>query len=160
VLVIIIILAALGTFGYNFTTVLPLIATYILHTDAQGFGALSSFLGIGSLLAALSTAYVKEVSMRRLLVGATAFSILLALTAITPVFAISAVLLAALGAAAIVFSTSANTLLQLTVPEHLGVPAAILTCATLCMLGVITGIFYRRRHPQSLQTFDHAAHHV
>jgi MFS family permease len=190
VLVIIIILAAIGTFGYNFTTVLPLIATYILHTDAEGFGALSSFLGIGSLLAALSTAYVKEVRMRRLLIGATAFSILLALTAITPVFAISAILLATLGAAAILFSTSANTLLQLTVPdhlrgrvmslhvllvmgstpigafligllsEHLGVPAAILTCAALCMLGVITGIFYRRRHPQPLQTLDTAAQHI
>jgi MFS family permease len=177
VLVIIIVLAAIGTFGYNFTVVLPLIATYILHTDAQGFGALSSFLGTGSLLAALSTAYVKQVTMRRLLLGASAFSALLALTAITPVFAISAVLLAALGMAAIIFGTSSNTLLQMTVPnelrgrvmslqvllimgstpigafligllsEKVGVPAAILTCAFLCMLGVLVGLRYWRGHP-------------
>jgi MFS family permease len=176
VLAIIIVLAAIGTFGYNFTVVLPLIASYVLHTDAQGFGALSSFLGVGSLVAALSTAYVREVTMRRLLLGAAAFSLLFALTAITPVFAISAPLLTALGAAAIVFSTSANTLLQLTVPnelrgrvmslqvllvmgstpigafvigllsEHVGVPAALLTCAFLCTLGVAGGLRYRRTH--------------
>jgi hypothetical protein len=108
--------------------------------------------------------------------GASAFSGLLALIAITPVFAVSALLLTALGAAAIVFSTSANTVLQLTVPNELrgrvlslhvllvmgstpigafligllsekaGVPAAILTCAFLCMLGVLVGLRYWRGH--------------
>jgi MFS family permease len=176
VLAILIVVAALGTFGYNFTTILPLIADYVLHTDAQGFGALSSFLGIGSLVTAISTAYVKQVTMRRLLLGAAAFTLLLALTAITPVFAVSALLLTALGAAAIVFSTSANTLLQLAVPDELrgrvmslqvllmmgstpigafaigllsekvGVPAAILTCASLCLLGVLVGLRYYRTH--------------
>ncbi len=119
VLVIIIVIAAIGTFGYNFSVTLPLIADFVLHTDAAGFGALSSFLGIGSLIAAISTAYVRTLTMRRLLLGAGAFGILLGLVAVTPVFWISAILLAALGAAGIVFSTSSNSLLQLIVPDHL-----------------------------------------
>ena len=53
-LVLIIALAAIGTFGYNFTVILPLIADFILRIDAAGFGLLSSIFGIGSLVAAIS----------------------------------------------------------------------------------------------------------
>jgi MFS family permease len=176
VLVIMIVLAAIGTFGYNFTVLIPLIAGYVLHTTAQGYGALSSALGIGSVIAAITTAYTKDLRMRRLLAGGAAFSALLALLAVTPVFAASALLLAGLGVAGIIFSTTSNSLLQLTVPdelrgrvmslnvllimgstpvgafliglmsEHLGVPIAILTCAGLCMTGVVVAAFYQRQH--------------
>ena len=64
-------MAAIGTFGYNFSVVLPLVAGFVLHTDAAGFGGLSAFLGIGSLVAALTTAYTRQVTPRRLILGAT-----------------------------------------------------------------------------------------
>lgn len=176
VLTILIVVAAIGTFGYNFSVILPLISGFVLHTDAQGYGALSSFLGIGSLIAAVSTAYVKELTMRRLMVGAAALSVLLGITAVTPVFSLSAIVLVGLGAAGILFATSANSLLQMSVPdelrgrvmslhilllvgstpigafligllsEHLGVPFALLVCAFLCMVGVAGAFIYQRRH--------------
>ncbi len=175
-LVVVIVLAAIGTFGYNFTVILPLISDYILRIDAAGFGLLSSVFGVGSLIAAISTAYAKSPSLRRILLAAAAFSLLLALTAVTPVFGVSALILAALGAAGIIFSTGVNSVMQLETPDelrgrvmslnvllvlgstpigafliglmsdHLGVPAALMTCATLCGLGVLVAAAYWRHH--------------
>ena len=175
VMLIMIVMAFVGTFGYNFTVVLPLLAGFVLHTDAMGFGTLSAALGIGSLLGALTIAYTGQVSVRRLLFGAAAFSVLLGFTAVVPVFGVAVVLLVALGFAGIMFTTSANTLLQLAVPDALrgrvlslywmlfagstpvgalligtlskvlGVPETLGLCAALSLLGVGLGAAYGRR---------------
>lgn len=175
VLLIMIVVAAIGTFGYNFSVTLPLIANFVLKTDAAGFGALSALLGVGSLAAALTTAYARQVTMRRLLLASAGFSILLGAVALSPVFALSGVLLVALGFMGITFTTTANTLLQLTVPDALrgrvvslyfllfagstpigglligtasrafGVPVALLLCALLCALGLGGAVVYRWR---------------
>jgi MFS family permease len=175
VLLVMIVVAAIGTFGYNFSVVLPLLSGFVLHTDAAGYGGLSAFLGFGSLVGALSTAYSRQVTVRRLLVGSLVFSVLLGAVAVSTNFALSGVLLVALGFAGIVFSTSANTLLQLTVPDELrgrvlslymllfagstpigglligtlsnviGVSETLLVCAALCLLGVGAAVLYRRR---------------
>ncbi len=174
VLLILIIIAAIGTFGYNFSIVLPLLADFVLHTSAEGFGLLTSFLGLGSLIGAILTAYATDVTMRRLYIGSTAFSLLFAAVAVSQVFAISAALLVALGFAGIIFSTTSNTLLQLIVPDELrgrvmslnvllfmgstpvgglligvlsnalSVQIALLLCAVLCLLGVVGAFFYQR----------------
>jgi MFS family permease len=174
VLLIMIVVAAIGTFGYNFSVTLPLIAGFVLHTGAAGFGGLSAFLGVGSLIAAITTAYTRRVTMRRLLLASAAFSVLLGAVAIVPIFAVSAALLVALGFAGVTFGTTANTLLQLNVPDHLrgrvmslyfllfagstpigglligsvsglvGVPAALLLCAALCGAGLGGALLYRR----------------
>lgn len=175
VLQIMLVVAAIGTFGYNFSVVLPLLAGFVLHTDAAGFGSLSAFLGIGSLLAAITTAYSKQVTVRRLLLGSGVFSVVLALVAFSTNFALSAALLVALGFAGITFATTANTLLQLKVPDELrgrvmsiyillfagstpiggfligslsdtiGVSWTLLVCAALCLAGVIGATLYHRR---------------
>jgi len=155
--------------------VLPLLAGFVLHTDATGFGLLSACLGAGSLLGALTTAYTKVVTMRRLLLGAGIFSLVFAALAVSPFFGLSALLLVALGFAGITFATSANTLLQLTVPDALrgrvmslyillfagstpiggmligvlsttiGVSATLALCAGLCLTGVLAVVTYRQR---------------
>lgn len=175
VLAILIVVGALGTFGYNFTIVLPLIARFVLDTNAAGFGTLGSFLGIGSLAGAVVTAYREQVSMRRMLVGAAAFSVIFGALALSQVYLLSAGLLVVLGFAGVTFATSANTLLQLITPDELrgrvislyvllfmgstpvggfligvlsdtiGVRAALFICAVLCLTGVIVAVAYRRR---------------
>jgi MFS family permease len=174
VLTVLIVVAAIGTFGYNFSIVLPLLARYVLHTSASGFGALASFLGFGSLVGAIVTAYFAEVKVQRLLIGSGAFSIIFGAVAVTRVFALSAALLVALGFAGIIFAITANTLLQLespdalrgrimsvyvllfmgstpvggfligTLSDALGVPAALFICAILCLAGVIFAVVYYR----------------
>jgi len=174
VLLVMLVVAAIGTFGYNFSVALPLIAGFVLHTDAAQFGALSAFLGIGSLAGAVTTAYVRQITARRLLLAAGFFSVLLAGVALSPIFVVSCVLLVALGFAGIVFATTANSLLQINVPDQLrgrvmslymllfagstpigglligtisgllGVSIALLICAGLCLLGVGGALLYRR----------------
>jgi MFS family permease len=172
VLAIMLVIGAVGTFGYNFSVVLPLLAGFVLHTDAAGLGSLSAFLGLGALFAALATAYAKRITLRRLLLGAGMFSLLLGGVALSNLFATSAVLLVALGFAGVITTTSANTLLQLTVPDALrgrvmslyillfvgstplggfiigtlssviGASTALLICATICALGVVMAAVY------------------
>ena len=175
VLTVMMVVAAIGTFGYNFSVVLPLLSAFVLHTDAAGFGALSAFLGIGSLVGGLATAYAGQVSMRRLLVGSASFGFLLAAVALSDNYYLSGVLLVALGLAGILFSTSASSLIQLTTPDTLrgrvmglymllfagstpiggmfigslssriGVPETLLLCALLCLLGVGGAFLHGRR---------------
>ncbi len=182
ILSIFIVVMFVGMFGYNFSLVLPLLAEFVLHTSATGFGSLGSFLGLGSLIGAIMTAYSGQAAMRRLLAGAGAFSLLLGALALSREFLLSAGLLALLGFSGITFATSSNTLLQLTSPDALrgrimsvyvllfvgstpfgsfvigmlsdtlGVQAALLICAALCLTGVVTAaIYWRTPHPTQPQ---------
>jgi MFS family permease len=184
VLLVLLLVGAIGTFGYNFSVTLPLIGGFVLKTDAASYGGLGAALGIGSLAAALTTAYLGNVSMRRLLIAAGIFSLLLGIVALTTNYFLAAVILMALGYAGIIFTTTASTLLQLRVPDALrgrvtslylllfmgstpiggllvgtsahawGVPAALVLCAVLCLLGVGGAMLYQQRSgttPQKLQ---------
>jgi MFS family permease len=176
VLLVLIIVAAIGTFGYNFTVVLPLLAGFVLKTDAVGLGTLSACMGAGSLAGAIGTTYARSISHQRLLIASAAFSILLGLTALTTNFALACGLLIILGFFGVTFATTANTLLQTTVPDALrgrvisiyillfvgstpigafligvlsntlGAQFALLSCAILCLVGVAIGWSYQRRH--------------
>jgi len=119
ILLILILMAAIGTFGYNFTVVLPLLARNVLHVGSIGFGAMTSAMGVGSLVAALALATLRKTSQRTLFIGATAFAILLAAVAASHWYALTLVLLVALGVASISFTATANTSLQISAPDHL-----------------------------------------
>ena len=119
VLLILMTMAVMGTFGYNFNTILPLIAKYVLHAGAFGLGILTSALGIGSLIAALGVASARRTSHAVLLGAAALFSVVLTLVGLSPWLPLTLALLVLLGAASIVFSASANTRLQLTTPPEL-----------------------------------------
>jgi MFS family permease len=119
ILLILILMASIGTFGYNFTVVLPLLARNVLHVGSIGFGAMTSAVGVGSLVAALALATLRKPSRRTLLVGATAFAAILAAVAASHWYALTLVLLVALGVAGISFTATANSTLQITAPDHL-----------------------------------------
>ena len=119
ILLILILMASIGTFGYNFTVVLPLLARNVLHVGSIGFGAMTSAVGVGSLVAALALATLRKPSRRTLLIGATAFAAILAAVAASHWYALTLVLLVALGVAGISFTATANSTLQITAPDHL-----------------------------------------
>lgn len=175
VLSILVVVAFIGTFGYNFSVIVPLVADNVLKTDATGFGLLSAAMGIGALIAAFGTAYVRQITMRRLLLSGGLFSIFLGGLAVSTSFPLSVALLIIVGIAGITCATSANSLLQLNTPEQLrgrvlsinilltqgstpiggfflgslgeavGVAPALLVCAGLCLLGVAIAVAYRAR---------------
>lgn len=176
ILLVLIVLMAIGTFGYNFTVVIPLIAYKILLTDSVGFGALWSFLGVGSLVAAVTTAYARQITIRRLLIAGGAFSLIFLAVAFSTQFGLTAILLVVLGFAGITFATSSSTLLQLSTPDALrgrvmslntllfvgstpigglligtlsefsSVPLALFICGILCLTGVIVAAAYQNAH--------------
>jgi MFS family permease len=175
VLVILMVMAAIGTFGYNFQTMLPLLSTYVLHSGATGLSILLASMGIGSVVAGLVVAYRGTATLRLLLVAAAVFTALLFVVGFSRWEPVTAILVLLMGACGVLFMTTANTRLQLVVPGHMrgrvmgmyallfvgttpigsalvgtlaqrtGVPAMVVEMAGLCAMGVIAGLWYARR---------------
>lgn len=173
---VIIMMAVLGVFGYNFSVTLPLIAEFVLHTDAIGFGSLTAFMGVGSLLGALALAYYSRATYPLLLLSSAIFALFLFILALASYLPVTAGVLVLLGLASIAYTATSNTLLQLNTPDHLrgrvmsiyfllfagstpiggfitgavanyiGVPETILIEALLCAVGVALGVYYYNRH--------------
>jgi len=186
VLFVVILMAAIGCFGYNFQTILPLIAQYVLHADAASFGLLTSSMAIGSVGSALFMASRGKVTRRRIFVGAIGFSLLLFSIPFASNWLLLIPLLIALGAFSIMFGSSANVHLQTVTPpalrgrvmsiytllflgstpigsmivgtlaEHQGVQVAIAEMAAVCMVGVLGGVLYLSRVRQQLRSADEA----
>ncbi len=119
ILIIMITMAVVGTFGYNYNTILPLLARYVLRSGALGLGFLTSAVGIGSLLAAIIMAWFARFSQKALLYSAMIFSILLLSAGISTSNQITLILLFFMGVFGIIFTTNANTGLQLHSPPEL-----------------------------------------
>ena len=187
VAIVLILMAFIGTFGYNFTTILPLIARFVINTGALGFGSLLTAMGFGSLCAALSMAYISKPSERVVVAASVAFAVLLALLAISHSYLLTILILIVLGFCSISFTATANSRLQLFAPgelrgrvmslyiflnmgtaplgnfligwlgERYSVPTAVLTMASLCGIGVVLGFFYLARHPRDRRALSEQA---
>ena len=108
-----------GLVGFNFNTLVPLLAADTLHVGASTFGLLSAAFGAGAFLGALVTASLRRASWRAFSAGTVGFSVLmLALAPVRDVW-VAGVLLAAIGACFTLFAASANALVQLGTPDHL-----------------------------------------
>ncbi|MFN8635347.1 MAG: MFS transporter [Chloroflexota bacterium] len=175
VLFVVILMGAIGCFGYNFQTILPLIAEYVLKADAASFGLLTSSMAIGSVGSALLMASRGKVTRRRIFIGAVGFSALLFSVPFASSWSVLVPLLVLLGAFSILFGSSANVHLQTVTPpalrgrvmsiytllflgstpigsmivgtlaEKQGVQVAIAEMASVCMVGVVVGLFYLLR---------------
>ncbi len=176
VMTILIVMGALGAFGYNFTTLTPLVTKYILDAGATTLALLTTSMGIGAVVAGLFVAYRGRPTQRLLLVSAVVFVVMLAATGLSQWIPLTVVLMFAMGIAGVLFMTTANTRLQLAVPGHMrgrimgiyallfvgttpigayvmgqlaesvGVSAMVLIMAALCAIGVVAGIVYIRRN--------------
>lgn len=172
---ILIVTAFIGTFGFNFTVVTPLVADNVLHTDAAGFGLLSASMGLGALMAAFALAYMRQINVRRMLLSGAVFGVFLGTLAVSSVFWLTAFLFVIVGFTGITCATVASSLLQLNTPEQLrgrvlsinllltmgstpiggffvgtvaqfaGVETALLICAVMCVVGVGLAAAYRAR---------------
>lgn len=110
-------IAVIGTMGFNFNVLLPLEATGILNAGPAVFGLLTSSLGVGALVGALLLAQRGGAPTNKLLVGmAAAFGLLEASIALPRSVAITLFLMAITGFAMSSFSAAANTRVQLETP--------------------------------------------
>ena len=114
--------AILSVFGFPYISMMPVFARDVLHRGATGYGALTSSIGIGAVIGALGVALTSGRIRRRgrlMLIGGTAFGVLLILFAASRALALAMALLALAGCAMIVNNSITNTMLQTTAPDHL-----------------------------------------
>jgi len=108
-----------ATFGMNFNVIIPALARDVLRTDAAGFGFLMAASGIGSLVAALSIAFSRRSRPELMVAGAALLGIAEVVLAVSGSFGLSLALMFLVGLGAIAMAATANTTIQLTVPDQL-----------------------------------------
>jgi len=114
-------MAVVGTLGYNFQTVLPLLARFSFGGGAAVYAALVSAMAAGAVGGALANGARGRTSASLISTGALCFGLLSLLAAAAPGLALELPLLALLGAATVTFAASINSYLQLEVrPEMRG----------------------------------------
>jgi MFS family permease len=114
ILIILVIIFIIGTFGMNFAIFAATMASEVFHHGAGEFGLLSSMIAIGSTAGALLSARRDRPRMRVLFVACAAFGISTAVAAIMPTYWSFAIVLVLVGFTAITIMTTANTLVQTT----------------------------------------------
>jgi len=110
---ILLMLFLIGTFGFNFPIFISTMAVNIFHTDARGFGLLSSLMAVGTLTGSLFAASRMKPSMSSLLAGAAVFGLGCGLAALAPGYWWFAAALMIVGVAALTFVNGTNSMMQL-----------------------------------------------
>ena len=113
------VIGLVSTFAFNFSVIVPALTQEVLHADAAGYGFLMAAMGAGSLVAALAIAFSGKTGP--LIIGAGA--LLLGLSEVvvgqSPNFAVSLVAMVFAGLGGIGMAATCNTVIQLSVPDHL-----------------------------------------
>lgn len=114
-------MALVGTLGFNFQVVLPLLAKFSFDAGAMTYATLVSAMAVGSIAGALVNGHRGRTGPRLIAGGALAFGVSALLAAAMPSLAFEVPVLALLGAAAVTFAATINSTLQLAVsPEMRG----------------------------------------
>ena len=114
-------MALVGTLGFNFQVVLPLLAKFSFESGAMTYATLVSAMAVGSIAGALVNGHRGRTGSRLIAGGALAFGVAALLSAAMPSLALEVPALMLLGGAAVTFAATINSTLQLAVaPEMRG----------------------------------------
>jgi MFS family permease len=108
-------MALVGTLGFNFQVVLPLLARFSFEGGPGAYAALVSAMGLGSVVGALVTGARGRTGPRLVAGAALAFGASALLAAAAPGMLFEVAALTVLGAAAVTFAATINSSLQLAV---------------------------------------------
>jgi MFS family permease len=106
-------MAIVGTLGFNFQAILPLLARFTFDGGASAYAALVTSMGIGAVVGALANGARATVTPALLAGAAIGFGALALLAAGAPSLGLEMLLLAPLGAASVTLAASVNSALQL-----------------------------------------------
>lgn len=124
----------LGTFGYNYQITIALIAKQVFHRNADSFGLLSTTLAIGATAGALAaTVRRRRPSRLFLLAAAVGFSLTEMLAGAMPSFGLTALALVPAGFAMITMAQAANATVQLGVEPTMR--GRVMGLYILCFMG-------------------------
>jgi len=118
---VIILIAVFSLVGIPYITLLPVFAEEVFHKGARGFGFLVSASGIGALTAALGLAVRGDIKNKTgfMSVAALCFSASLVLFSVSKIFSVSLVVIMFAGWGMVSFLASANSYIQVSVPDEL-----------------------------------------
>ena len=108
-----------STFAMNFNVIAPALAQEVLGVGATGLGFLLSSMGLGSLVAALLVASLRRPRPWIMVVGALVLGVLEVTLGGVRSYPVALVAMFGAGAGAIAMMVSANTAIQLAVPDRL-----------------------------------------
>jgi MFS family permease len=106
-------MAVVGTLGYNFQVILPLLARFSFDGGAATYTALAVAMGAGSVVGALVAGARGRVGPRLLIAAAFGFGAVALLAAAAPSVPLEIAALVPLGAASVTFAAGVNSSLQL-----------------------------------------------
>jgi MFS family permease len=118
-LVVLVLVSVVSTFAFNFNVLLPVLAKDTLGGGPQVFGILSACFGVGALAGALASASLGRASWTALLVGTGGFGLAELLLAPERSVAGTGALLVACGLCFTLWTSNANSSLQLAAPDRL-----------------------------------------
>jgi MFS family permease len=123
-----------GTFGLNFQITTALLAKQVFHRTATGYGLLSTALAVGACVGAvLATRRRTRPSLLFLLLAALSFGLLEIIAGSMPGFGGTALLLVLVGLAMLSFTTAANSSVQLGVEATMR--GRVMALYLMCFLG-------------------------
>ncbi|SMG57696.1 MFS transporter [Paraburkholderia susongensis] len=122
----------IGTFGLNFPIFISTMSVTAFHAGASEYGVLSSTMAIGSVTGALLAARRARPRMALLLVAGAVFGVGCTVAALMPNYVLFGLVLVVIGVSTQTFTTSTNSLVQLTTePAMRGRVIAILLAIAL-----------------------------
>lgn len=110
---VLVMLAIVGTFTFEFQVSLPLIAQFTFHGDASSLAALMAAMGMGAIAGGLLTAGQKKTSPHMLIMGALFFGLTAVLAAFMPSLPLAVLAMVFVGFCSIYFTSIGNSVLQL-----------------------------------------------
>lgn len=114
ILVILIMVFLIGTFGLNFPIFISTMSVSVFHQGAGEYGILSSIMAVGSVAGALLSARRDRPRISLLFAGAAFFGFGCALAAVMPTYWLFAIALIVIGVSAQTLMTTANGTVQMT----------------------------------------------
>lgn len=130
---IFVLIGVVSAFGLNFQMTNALMATEVFHRGAGDYGALGSYMAIGSLAGALIAARRTHPRLRLIVVAALAFGLAEGAMALAPSYLAFAVLIVPTGLASLTFITAANAAVQISTPANLR--GRVMSLYTMILLG-------------------------
>jgi MFS family permease len=111
---VLVMLALIGTFGFNFAIFISTMSVTVFHGDASLYGLLTSSMAVGTMCGALLSARRPLPGMVLMGGASAAFGGTLLLAAVMPSPWLFAAVLFFVGLAALTFMTASNSMMQLT----------------------------------------------
>jgi MFS family permease len=129
-----VLIAVVGTFGLNFQITTALMAKQVFHRTASGYGLLSTSLAVGALMGAVvATTRRRRPGPRFLLLATCVFGLLEIACGSMPSFDTTAVLLVPTGLSMLTLTTAANASVQLGVSPTMR--GRVMSLYLVCFMG-------------------------